>query len=341
MKRRTMLTGALAAGCGLAIGAPWLLSKRGTGVTSLRGPTMGTQYSVKFGEGAADASAVHGEVRSVLARINALMSTYQSDSELSLFNTTASVDWTEVSVDTHNVMDEALRVGGLTQGAFDVTVGPLVNLWGFGSTGRTLTVPQDELLADAASTVDYRRLNSSGLSIRKSAPDLQVDLSAIAKGYAVDRVAELLDRHGIEDYLLDIGGELRARGRKPDGGGWRVGIERPVPGSRSVYRVVELGNRAIATSGDYRNYFEHEGRRYSHTVDPRTARPVTHPLASVSVIADTAMTADAFSTAIMVLGPDEGYEFARSNDLAASLIVRREDGFDERWTPAFEPHRVS
>jgi len=340
MKRRTVLIGALAAGCGVAFGVPWVLTSRAKDIKSLRGPSMGTSYKVSFAGGAADANAVHNEIRSVLGRINTLMSTYRADSELSVFNTIPSVDWTNLSIDTRNVMNEALRVGNLTDGAFDVTVGPLVNLWGFGAAGRALTIPEDELLADAASAVDYRLLTSREHAIRKSAPALQVDLSGIAKGYAVDRTAQALDRHGIEDYLIDIGGELRARGRKPDGRGWRVGIERPVPGARSVYRVVELGGGAIATSGDYRNYFEHEGRRYSHTVDPRTARPVTHSLASVSVIADTAMTADAFSTAIMVLGPDEGYEFARSRDLAASLIVRREDGFDERWTPAFEPYRV-
>lgn len=341
MKRRTLLTGVLATGCGLALGAPWVLSRRTTGIKSLRGPTMGTYYNVQFRDDEAALDSVHGEVRAVLARINALMSTYQPDSELSRFNTAPSVRWTEISLDTHTVMNEALRVGDLTQGAFDVSIGPLVNLWGFGATPHTLAIPRDEALADAASAVDYRLLTSNDRSIRKLSPALQADLSGIAKGYAVDQLARVLDRHGVEGYLIDIGGELRARGRKPNGDGWRVGIERPIPGARSVYRVVELGDRAIATSGDYRNYFIYEGRRYSHTLDPRTARPVTHSLASVSVIADTAMIADAMSTAIMVLGPDAGYEFARSHSLAASLIMHRGDGFDERWTPAFVPHLVS
>lgn len=341
MNRRAVLTGALAAGCGLALGAPWVLSKRTVGITALRGSSMGTSYSVKFPEDAAPAPALHSDIQSVLARINALMSTYEANSELSLFNEARSVDSMEVSVDTHTVVAEAMRIGDLTEGAFDVTVGPLVDLWGFGPAPRSLTIPRDEALADAASTVDYRLLNSSGLSLRKSMPAVHMDLSGIAKGYAVDCLAELLDGHGVEDYLIDIGGELRTHGQKPDGQPWRVGIERPVPGQRSVFRVVELGDRAIATSGNYRNFFVYEGRRYSHTLDPRTGRPVTHQLSSVSVIADRAMTADALATAIMVLGPDQGYEFSRSHDLAASLIVQQGDGFDKRWTPAFEPYRVS
>lgn len=341
MKRRTMLVGSLAACSGIALAAPWILSRRTPDVTALRGPTMGTYYSVKFGEDAAGVALVQRETAQVLTHVDALMSTYRPDSELSAFNATPSTGWTEMSADTRTVIDEALRVGDLTQGAFDVTVGPLVNLWGFGATGNPLAVPDDEALADAARAVDYRLLAARGRSVRKSVPALHADLSGIAKGYAVDRLAALLDRRGIESYLIEVGGELRAHGRKPDGLPWRVGIERPVPGARSVYRAVNLHDRAIATSGDYRNFFLHEGQRYSHTVDPRTARPVIHTLASVSVIAETAMTADAFSTAIMVLGPDAGYEFARSHDLAATLIAHRGDGFEERWTPAFERHRVS
>lgn len=340
MNRRAVLAGALAAGCGLALGAPWVLSRRTPGITPLRGQSMGTFYTVKFPEDAGPAGPLHEEIQAVLARIDALMSTYKVDSELSLFNAAASVDWMTMSADTHDVVTEAVRVGHLTRGAFDITVGPLVDLWGFGAAPRTLAIPRDEALADAASAVDYQLLSSNGPSLRKSSSAVQVELSGIAKGYAVDRVAAVLEGHGVADYLVDIGGELRTRGRKPDGRRWRVGIERPDPDSRTVFRAVELGDRAIATSGDYRNFFVHEGRRYSHTIDPRTGRPVTHQLRSVSVIADTAMTADGLSTAIMVLGPHEGYEFARSHHLAASLIVHQDDGFDERWTPEFEPYRV-
>lgn len=341
MNRRAVLAGSLAAGCGLAFGAPWVLPGRTPAITPLRGQSMGTYYSVKFPADAAPAGPLHDDIRAVLARIDALMSTYKEDSELALFNAATSDEWMAMSADTREVVTEAVRVGDLTGGAFDITVGPLVNLWGFGAAPRTLAMPRDKALADAARAVDYQLLSSLGPSLRKGSSAVQIDLSGIAKGYAVDRVAALLDQHGIEDYLVDIGGELRTRGHKPDGRRWQVGIECPDPDSRSVFRAVELGDRAIATSGDYRNFFVHEGRRYSHTIDPRTGRPVTHQLSSVSVIADTAMTADGLSTAIMVLGPHEGYEFARSHGLAAALIVHRDDGFDERWTPAFEPYRLS
>lgn len=341
MKRRTMLLGSVASCAGVALFAPWVFTGRNAGITVISGPTMGTRYSVKFAGDTDTAASIRRGAAEVVEKIDSLMSTYRAESELSAFNGTPSIGWIEMSADTSAVFEEARRVGDLTGGAFDLTVGPLVNLWGFGTTSHPHAIPAEETLADVARFVDYRLLSAEGGHVRKAEAALRVDLSGIAKGYAVDRVAALLDRHGITSYLIDIGGELRARGRKADGRPWRVGIERPVPGLRSVYRAVALPEGAIATSGDYRNFFVHEGRRYSHTVDPRTARPVTHSLASVTVISETAMTADAFSTAMMVLGPEAGYEFARSHNLAAAFILHGRDGFEERWTPAFEPHLVA
>ena len=174
--------------------------------------------------------------------------------------------------------------------------------------------------------------------IRKSRPAVQSDLSALAKGYAVDRVAVLLDSGGdvIEGYLVEVGGEVRTRGRNEDGRPWRVGIERPVDGPPSIQRVLELTDAALATSGDYRNFFEHEGRRYSHTIDPRTGYPVDHGLASVSVVADSCVRADALATALEVLGPEEGFALAQEQGWAVFLITRQADGtLTEQTTPEF------
>ena len=235
------------------------------------------------------------------------------------------------------VVAAGLEVSRNTQGAFDVTVGPLVNLWGFGPAGRADEMPTDEAIAECQARVGYTRLEvrQEPPALRKRRADVYVDLSAIAKGFGVDEVAKLLERHAVRSYLVEIGGEVRTRGRKPDGGGWRIGIERPVAAVREIECVVELDDRALATSGDYRNFFEREGRRYSHEIDPRTGRPVDHALISVSVLADDCLTADAWATALLVLGPDAALPTARQHGLEVLCMVRSGDGWVEQATPGF------
>ena len=186
--------------------------------------------------------------------------------------------------------------------------------------------------------VGFRQVEvrASPSALRKHNPEAHVDLSAIAKGFAVDEIARLLDERQIRSYLVEIGGELRAHGSKPDGSPWKIAIEQPLPGERSIQAVIALRDNAIATSGDYRNYVEKDGKRYSHTINPRSGRPIDHGLASISIIAGSAMRADALATAIMVMGPEEGYRLALREGLAAQLIVRSEDRFQARTTPQFE-----
>ena len=218
-----------------------------------------------------------------------------------------------------------------------MTVGPLVNLWGFGPVPRGDTIPSDTEIREALQKVGYTKIHTqiSPPAIKKDRPDIQIDLSAIAKGYAVDQVADYLDRSRVLDYLVEIGGELRAKGKNAEGTAWRVGIEKPVPNKRAVHQVLHLRDQAMATSGDYRNYFEKNGQRFSHTINPRTGRPITHNLASVTVINPSSMRADAMATALMVLGPEVGYELAERQKLAALFILRDSDGFQERATPKF------
>ena len=321
---------ALVSGCGR--GAP-------PAATTLSGRTMGTTYSVKLaaapdGTGAA---ALQAEIDAALATVNRQMSTYDPDSELSRFNASGSTDWFPVSGATAKVVAEALSVSRESDGAFDATVMPLVNLWSFGPEARPDAVPTDAEIADRKAFVgaDKVEVRTDPPALRKAAAGASCDLSAIAKGYGVDVVAELLDRRGLSGYMVEIGGEVRTKGRRADGRGWRIGIERPLTGERAVERVVELSGESLATSGDYRNWFEAGGVRYSHTIDPRTGRPIGHGLASVSVVADDCMTADATATAVMVLGPDAGYDWLVGRGAAALLIVRDGAGFAERPTPAF------
>lgn len=332
----------------LALGAAMLAAAcpgaSETRLVHLTGTTMGTGYSVKIAgllHGAA-AGALGREIEALLDRIDARMSTYDERSELSRLNRSASTDWIRISAETRAVVDEAARISELTGGAFDVTVGPVVNLWGFGPDAGAQTVPSPALLRAALARVGYRQVRTRGHppAIRKARADVYIDLSGIAKGYAVDEIARHLERAGITDYLVDVGGELRARGRNPQGSPWRVAVERPDPAGRSVYRILALDGTSVATSGDYRNYFEHQGRRYSHTIDPRTGAPVRHALASVTVVHPSAMRADGLATALMVLGPEAGYRLAEREELAAMFIVRENGAFAEKHTRELERYIV-
>lgn len=316
----------------------------GGDIRVVTGSTMGTTYAVKLlqSDDTLDMGALESAIDARLERINAQMSTWLPDSELSRFNASTSPDWFAVSTDTVRVVEAARAVSVLSGGAFDVTVGGVVNLWGFGPGGGDARTPSAREIETAMTATGYRQLESraSPPALRKGRPQMYVDLSAIAKGFAVDALARLLDARQVRSYLVEIGGELRARGAKPDGSPWKVGIERPSPDAQSVQSVIALRDAAIATSGDYRNYRERDGRRYSHTIDPRTGRPIAHALASVSIIAGSAMRADALATAVMVMGPEQGWRLVEREGLAAQLIVRSERGFRVLATPAFETYLV-
>nr|VFK65932.1 MAG: thiamine biosynthesis lipoprotein [Candidatus Kentron sp. UNK]VFK71611.1 MAG: thiamine biosynthesis lipoprotein [Candidatus Kentron sp. UNK] len=314
------------------------------------GAIMGTYYSVKVIEDIDDATGeedarsapqkrLGNDIQRILVRVDHAMSTYRADSELSRFNASPGADWHPVSQDLYTVVEEALTISRLTDGAFDITVGPLVNLWGFGppEKPRETDIPSEADLRATMARIGYRKLAARATppALRKDHPRLYLDLSAIAKGFAVDKVAAYLERYGFANYLVDVGGELRAKGRNAAGIPWQVAIEKPVSGERSIHRVIEVDNHAIATSGDYRNFFERDGKRYSHTLDPKTGKPVTHDLVSVTVLDQRAMRADALATALSVLGPDAGYEFAEREHIPAWLITKTETGFRDRSTPGF------
>lgn len=334
MKRRTFIT-LLAAGPVAACARPVH--------ATIRGLTMGTSYAVELAAPIDDAvrTRLAGLIEAELAAINRAMSTYDPRSELSEFNRRQDLRWVPASRGLLEVLDGASRISTATQGAFDVTVGPLVDLWGFGPQYGTRQVPNDGLIERVRESVGHQHVQTdpSAGAIRKGHGRTQVDLSAIAKGYGVDRVAMILDRQGVHDYLVEIGGELRARGTTV-GKPWRAGIERPVEGRRVVGEIVGLDNRAIATSGTTQNFFEQDGRHYSHCIDPATARPVEHPPMAVSVVADTAMEADAWATALLVLGPERGYALAQARGLAALLVTASGPTFDVRVTDALRPHLV-
>jgi thiamine biosynthesis lipoprotein len=304
--------------------------------THLSGKTMGTTYNVKFvTDPNIDNEKLHNEIEQKLININQLMSTYIPDSELSIINKAPANTPMPISAETRLVLEEALRLGQLTDGALNVTLGPLVNLWGFGPDKRPEVIPSDAEIIQAMQSVGLEHIVLNGKQISKRVPGLYIDLSPIAKGYGVDALALLLEAKGITDYLVEIGGEMRLSGIKSSGQEWRVAIEKPLSKQRVIQRIVAIGGNAIATSGDYRNYYEENGVRYSHLIQPQTGYPIQHNLVSVTVIHPSSMTADGLATALSILGTEAAIELAERDNLAVLLISKQGDEFVEYQSPAF------
>ncbi|MEP1330024.1 FAD:protein FMN transferase [Pseudophaeobacter sp.] len=294
------------------------------------GETMGTTYNVIAVDKTADLSsdALKGEIDAALATVNARMSNWDPTSEISRFNTADTTDPVEISPELATVMTAASEIHDKSLGLFDVTLGPLIEIWGFGARTPDSPVPSDAAIAAAMEVVGQNKiltLTTNPTALRKSLPETSVYLAAIAKGYGVDRLATVLQAAGITDYMVEIGGDLVTSGQNPSGENWRIGIERPDAASQTVEEIVDLSNLGMATSGDYRNYFEQDGIRYSHIIDAGTGRPITHGTASVTVLAPNAMMADGWATALLVLGQERGLAIAEKEGLAVLFIARKAD----------------
>ncbi len=304
------------------------------------GQTMGSSYVVKLAGAALSAArleALRADVHAALEGVDRSMSLYRADSDLMRFNRHAAQAPLALSKDLYTVLAAAQQVSELSQGAFDVSVAPLVHAWGFGPARHTV-VPAAEQVAARRAAVGWRglRLNAGQRTASKSHAGLQADLGGIAKGHGVDLAALALESAGMENYMIEVGGEVRTRGRNAQGRAWQIGIEEPDAMPQRARSVVPLSGQSLATSGDYRIYFEHAGRRYSHEIDPRTAAPISHGLASVSVVADSCMRADALATALIVMGPERGLALAQQLALPALFIVRDlRGGLRDIATPAY------
>lgn len=305
---------------------------------TLSGRIFGTSYMVKVrDQESIDIKGLESTILGRLDEIDRRMSTYRDDSEVSRFNESAANTWFSVSLETASLVQRALDIASQTSGAFDITVNPAVSLWNFGaqkSVGEW-DMPTDEQVAMTRQRVGYDKLavRLEPPALKKSVDGVEIDLSAIAKGYAVDAIAELLA--DFEHYMVEIGGEVRTRGSRPLGDGWRIGLESPTRDQRRVDSVLSLKDEALATSGDYRNFYTRNGITYSHTIDPKTGRPVEHELTSVTVLTQDCATADALATAILVMGPDRGLVFATENNVRALLVSRVGDQLIQKATPGF------
>jgi thiamine biosynthesis lipoprotein len=303
---------------------------------------MGTTFAVKVvtqGLSEDQQEEIQRAIESELEMVNAKMSNYLPSSELSRFNRRRDTAPFALSAETIEVLAEAARISEATGGAFDITVGPLVDAWGFGPSKWEQTAPSDDELRRLRDQLGWNRIkvDAAESRVRKLNPEIECDLSAIAKGYAVDRVSEALRAAGYGNHMVELGGEIRTAGKAAESRRWRIAVERPLSAQRGIQRVLPLGDVAMATSGDYRNFYERDGVRLSHTIDPRTGRPVLHRLASVSVIDASCMRADGYATALMVMGDKEGPRFAAEQGLAALFLIRGEGSeLVEQTTPAFE-----
>ncbi len=312
-----------------------------SGSAQLTGETMGTTYTVKLAatpRTAAQLERLAADVQSALDGVNRGMSLYRPESELMRLNRQPGQAPLAVSKPLFEVLAAGQQVAELSRGAFDLSVAPLVLAWGFGPVKRTAP-PPDAAVQSGRAALGHAglRLDRAQLTATKAQGALQFDLGGIAKGYGVDLAAHALDAHGVEHYMIEVGGEVRTRGRNAQGQAWRIGIEQPDAVPQRARLAVPLSGQAMATSGDYRIYYDHDGRRYSHEIDPRTGAPIAHGLASVTVIAADCMHADALATALIVLGPNAGFELAQREQLAAHFIVRQPDGqLSDRSSTAFE-----
>lgn len=314
----------------------------------LAGETMGTTYHVVAVDVPPEVTETQLAVAvdETLKAVNASMSNWDPNSEVSLFNADTGTEPVAISPEFAHVMAAANEVHALSGGKFDVTLFPLIELWGFGAKKPGDPIPSDAEIAAALEHVGQARfLTLEGGALAKSDPAVSVNLSAIAKGYGNDAVAEALRGFGVENYLVEIGGDLVAAGVNDKGEPWKIGIETPDAKSNAVEMVLPVSDLGMATSGDYRNYFEQDGVRYSHLIDPTTGRPVTHRATSVTVLAESGMMADALATAMMVLGEEAGMAVAEANDLAVFFISRAEAGADQEYvkhaSPAFEKLRAA
>lgn len=322
---------------GLLLSACWL---GGYSPTKLTGATMGTRYNIVLRlPKTLNAEQLKAEIDQKLADLNDVATTYDETSELMRFNRSPVGVPVQVSQPLYDLLEESKSIHQLTYGAFDVTVSRLVQLWGFGSQVRS-GLPSEEEIAAEMQNIGFDGITLSGnfgdrWAMRNR--DVEVDFSSIAKGHGVDMVADFLVQQGVTDLLVEIGGEMRSFGQNPKGRRWIVCIERPsLTGQQAINRVDLSGEWGVATSGDYRNYFMSEGKRYSHTIDPKTGWPVAHNLASVTVIDKHSARADALATGFSVLGYSRSSEICQQQNMACFFILRTETGFSELYTPAFE-----
>jgi thiamine biosynthesis lipoprotein len=307
-------------------------------LVKLSGPAQGTTWNVSFwNTSGAEPANIREAVVAELKRIDLLLSNYREDSHISGINRTITQDAIEIEPELAYLIEEARKVYLASDGCYDLTIKPLFSLWGF--SGSTLTLPSDAQISDTMGSIGMDKLQLHEHHLQKKNPTTHIDVSSIGQGYSVAKIAGVLEKHGITNYLAEIGGELQTRGQKPGGQPWRVAIERPLPNAQGFQKVVTLDTTepvAIMTSGTYRHYFDQDGKRFSHILDARTGKPVSHSTVSVTVIHPNPTVADAWSTALLCLGSQHGMPIANQQELAVLFIDQVNDSMHESSSDGFK-----
>lgn len=307
--------------------------------TVYTGSTMGTTFMVKVIDlpKEIEPDQVKSGIDKVLKDVNDKMSLWVADSELVQFNQSKVTDWQDISDDLYTVISAGNEISRQSNGRFDVTLEPLIKLWGFSKDKRSSQNPTAKEVSDALKNIGHQKvhLDPNGKRIKKDLPDLTINLSAIAKGFGIDQVARYLESKGVGHYMVEIGGDLRVKGSNAHHQPWKIAIETPRADSHSLHSIIDVETTGMATSGDYRNYFEKDGERFSHIIDPRDGRPIRHKLASVTVLSTDAMTADALATTLLVMGEEDGLNWAEENQIGAFFLIRDGDRFMEKKTSQF------
>lgn len=309
-------------------------------IRTFSGLTMGTNYYVKVlePEFAADWQQVEKDICTILNEVESKVSSYKKDSEISRFNQSRQLTWIEVSSETAKIVAKALEISQASEGSFDITVGPLVNLWGASTPAASVSEPMERDIKNLLANIGHNKLaiRLSPPSLRKSHPDLTIDLASIIKGYGIDRISEYLLSKKLNNFMVEIGGEIRTSGLRQDGRHWQVAIEKPLKQSenKSIQRVVSIHNQAVTTSGDFRNHLI-RGSKQVKIIDPRDGHPISHNLVSVTVIDTSGVDSDAWATALLVLGPKKGMEIATKQKKAVLFLVKNGESWTEILSPQF------
>jgi len=319
------------------------VTKKPSEALVIEGKTMGTFYRVSLaGVDKSRERALRQQIEAQLVEDDHELSTYKDDSVLSRFNQYQGSVPQPISAGMADAVITSLRVGLKTGGAMDITVGPLVNLWGFGPQKQPIHTPTDAQIAAARQEIGLQHLKviqqADGQYLQKDLPNMYVDLSTVGEGYATDHLARLIEANGISNYLVSVGGAVVSRGYNPKGNPWQVAIQKPTDKETAVQAIVDLQGMGISTSGSYSNYYELDGKRISHIIDPATGHPITHKLVSATVIAPTALEADGWDTGLMVLGTQKAMALAEKEHLAVYLITKTHDGFETHMTPQFKAY---
>ncbi|MGN1357172.1 MAG: FAD:protein FMN transferase [Succinivibrionaceae bacterium] len=315
-------------------------------VIKIEGPIFGTFYGITVvGDYPGGGDALKQDAEKILNRINKEISTFDKSSDLYLFNEKQSTEPYPMSDDAAKMIMISMRVGRELFGVMDITVGPLVDLWGFGHVKKEEGyVPTPEEIAVAQKFVGQDKLhlifNYDGVLLKKDLPEMRVDLATIGEGFAADELSRMLDEAGVKNYLVHVAGAMRTRGFNPSGAPWKIAIEQPRDLLGSPASYIDIHNRAVSTAGSYRNYFEKDGQRYSHAIDPRTGMPIRHNTVSVTVIGDSATYTDAMDTGLLVLGADEALKYADEHQVAIYCLIKTSEGFAARWSKAFEKYMI-